>query len=182
MALAYSERFSRWITGRPGYGFSSAALSSCVSNHEVSSVYAALSGRLTPCGGIVPERSLRTTFSQTSGFEPTSSRLEVSSVSPAVLSFWLWQVTQYVSRIWRECNAPSCAVAECRTVDVGMSPSETAMTAIRPRTPLLRTKFTAAREAGKKPDLDKSHEKMPSNSFVFAQKWAKRRFLYGGSV
>jgi hypothetical protein len=55
----------------------------------------ASSGFGFPWGGIIPERSFRTTFSQTSASAPTLLKSIASSDSPAVLSVWLWQVTQY---------------------------------------------------------------------------------------
>src|SRR5579871_2148134 len=50
---------------------------------------------------MLPARSLRTTFSQVSGLVPMLARSSVSSVSPAVFNFWLWQVTQYLSSVAR---------------------------------------------------------------------------------
>src|SRR5712672_1154993 len=48
-----------------------------------------------------PARSLAITFSQTSALAPGFARSSVSSASPAVRSFWLWQVMQYLSRTAR---------------------------------------------------------------------------------
>src|SRR5579871_4947890 len=50
-----------------------------------------------PDVGMSPDCSLAITFSQTSGLAPGLVTSSVSSVSPAVRSFWLWQVTQYLS-------------------------------------------------------------------------------------
>ena len=46
---------------------------------------AAASGRGAPCGGIMPPRSLRTAFSQTSAWSPTCARLIFSNETPARL-------------------------------------------------------------------------------------------------
>ena len=47
-----------------------------------------------PAGGIAPVRSLRTTFSHAFAPALTCSTSILSSISPAVFSFSLWQVTQ----------------------------------------------------------------------------------------
>jgi len=52
------------------------------------------SGRFIPVGGIMPARSLRTTFSHASAFWGTFSTSILSSIRPAVFNFSLWQVTQ----------------------------------------------------------------------------------------
>ena len=57
---------------------------------------AGFSGRGRPTGGIVPARSFRTTFSQTSALlRRRSSRRRCRARGPPVFSRWLWQVTQY---------------------------------------------------------------------------------------
>src|SRR5665213_1491591 len=50
-----------------------------------------------PSGGMVPPWILRTTFSQVSAPSPTCATSSLSSINPPVFSFWLWQVTQYLS-------------------------------------------------------------------------------------
>src|SRR5579864_8687226 len=49
----------------------------------------------------MPARNLRTTFSQVSALSGMRARSSLSSISPPVFSFWLWQVTQYWSRTAR---------------------------------------------------------------------------------
>ena len=66
------------------------------------------SGRGIPDGGIIPARSFRTTFSPTCAWSPRRARSSLSSIRFAVLSFSLWQVTQYRSRSAR-CAATSGA-------------------------------------------------------------------------
>ena len=61
-ALRYSVRFSRWSTGRPGFGVAAASSSRCSSQATSPSCVAA-SGCGTPAGGMAPARSFRTTFS-----------------------------------------------------------------------------------------------------------------------
>jgi hypothetical protein len=80
---------------RPGLGFAAAARSSEVSRAAIKFAASAFSGRGLPAGGIAPERSLRITFSQISGFAEGLDMSALSSSRPAVLIVWLWQVTQY---------------------------------------------------------------------------------------
>src|SRR5437879_4398463 len=101
MAAVYSARFRRCTATRPGLGLAAAAASSAPSIADVIAVYVAASGRGRPGGGISCVRSLVATFSQISALLPTWSTSSASSVSPAVLSFVLWQVTQYLSSIAR---------------------------------------------------------------------------------
>ena len=79
---------------RPGFGFAAALLSSDVSNHESRARRSSIAGCGMLGGGIMPVRSLRTTFSQVSAPSPGLATSASSNVKPAVLSFWLWQVTQ----------------------------------------------------------------------------------------
>ena len=74
---AYSVRFRRRTRRRPGFGVAAAARSSAVSSDAASASYAASSGRGAPCGGIVRVRSLRTTLSQTSGFDTGRDGIEL---------------------------------------------------------------------------------------------------------
>ena len=69
-AFAYSARFRRCRIGAPGFGCAAASASSAASSAACTAWYVASSGRRTPCGGIERACSLRTTFSQSSGFEP----------------------------------------------------------------------------------------------------------------
>jgi hypothetical protein len=48
-----------------------------------------------PCGGIMPPRSLRTTFSQRLGVLGRVIDVQLVEHQPAILAFSLWQVTQY---------------------------------------------------------------------------------------
>ncbi len=70
-----------------------------------------------PAGGIEPLRSRRTTFSQVAAPSPTLVTSSVSSVRPAVFSFWLWQVTQYLSNTARA--GTSCAATAAGAVGAG---------------------------------------------------------------
>ena len=63
---AYSARFSRWNERRPGFGRSSAAASSFASSDAASASSVASGGRSLPAGGIIPARSFRMIFSETS--------------------------------------------------------------------------------------------------------------------
>ena len=54
----------------------------------------AASGRGRPAGGIEPARSRAITFSRLPDWYAAIAASTVSSASPAVLSRWLWQVTQ----------------------------------------------------------------------------------------
>ena len=56
--------------------------------------YVAASATRLSGGGIEPARNLAMTFSNTSAWAPGLVRSKVSSASPAVWSFWLWQVMQ----------------------------------------------------------------------------------------
>jgi hypothetical protein len=58
----------------------------------------AASARGIPGGGIEPARSFAITRSHVSGLALGRVASKLSSASPAVRSFWLWQVMQYVSR------------------------------------------------------------------------------------
>src|SRR6202020_2188968 len=97
IALAYSARFKRWSAGRPGLGWSAAALSIEPSSHDRNSSTAAFSGLGIPKGGMAPVRSFLTPFSQVSALSGTFDRSILSSVNPAIFVFELWQVTQYLS-------------------------------------------------------------------------------------
>ena len=67
MALRYSVPLRRRNAAlRPGSGSAAAARSSSVSRYATSRPDASPSGRGRPAGGIMPARSLPTTFSQTS--------------------------------------------------------------------------------------------------------------------
>src|SRR6185436_15725408 len=58
---------------------------------------AAFSGLGAPTGGIISARSFRITFSHTSALLEGRAKSAASNESPAVFSFWLWQVMQYLS-------------------------------------------------------------------------------------
>ena len=73
---------------------------------------AAFSGRGRPTGGIMPALSFRTTFSHVAACSPTFVRSTVSSARSPVRSFWLWQVTQYLSRTARGGNGAAADCAE----------------------------------------------------------------------
>ena len=97
-ALPYSNRFSRWSGGRPGFGRAAAAASSSASSPETKASRVSGAGRRRPGGGIAPLRSLRTTFSQVSAPAATAWTSARSSSRPAVRVRALWQTTQYSSR------------------------------------------------------------------------------------
>ena len=63
----------------------------------------AASGRGDPWGGIIPPRSFRTAFSQTSACSGTSDRLIFSNDTPDALTRSLWHVTRYLTMTadWR---------------------------------------------------------------------------------
>jgi hypothetical protein len=94
IALAYSARFRRCKGERPGFGLASAALSMDVSRNDTSASIFDCAGLGMPCGGIIPPRSLRSAFSQTSASSGTRLSSRFSSVRPAVFTRSLWQVTQ----------------------------------------------------------------------------------------
>ena len=96
IAFAYSVRLRRC---RPGGGRCGVAWrSSSLSSQPIRLSRVAGSGRGIPDGGIIPARSFRTTFSPTCAWSPRCARSSLSSSKFAVLSFSLWQVTQYRSR------------------------------------------------------------------------------------
>jgi hypothetical protein len=70
----------------PGIGPTAAARSSSVSSQDANPSEVCLSGRRTPAGGMAPERSFRTTFSQVSGAAATSATSTRSRAKPAVLA------------------------------------------------------------------------------------------------
>ena len=86
MALAYSARFSRWTSGRPGWGDARAARSSCDVSEPRSACLSASGGAGMPGGGIMPARTLRTTFSHVSLWAPTSDRSIFSRISPPLFA------------------------------------------------------------------------------------------------
>src|SRR4029079_726742 len=92
----YAVRSSvRGSGGEPALGFAAAARSSSVSRNAAVASYVFESGRGEPAGCIAVDRSLRTTFSQSSGLVLTCARSAGSITSPAVFILALWQVTQY---------------------------------------------------------------------------------------
>ena len=93
-ALAYSVRFSRCSAGAPGLGAAAAARSIVASTVAASPSSVARSGRGALAGGIMPVRTLRTTFSHTCGSCPACATVSPSSARPPVFSRVLWQVTQ----------------------------------------------------------------------------------------
>ena len=78
----------------PGFGFAVHARSMSASIQLAIDCAVASSGRGRPAGGIEPARSRAITRSQSSGLVCGDVTSAVSSVRPAVLSRWLWQVTQ----------------------------------------------------------------------------------------
>ena len=86
IALAYSARFSRCTSGRPGWGDASAARSSCEVSETSRACLSAAGGAGMPGGGIMPARTLRTTFSHVSPWAPTSDRSIFSRTSPPLLA------------------------------------------------------------------------------------------------
>ena len=67
IALVYSVRFKRRMTGRPAYGDFWAAASRSAIRPTVNASRVALPGRGIPAGGISPAVSFRATFSHRSG-------------------------------------------------------------------------------------------------------------------
>src|SRR5262249_40279983 len=120
IAFAYSMRFRRWSVGRPGSGCSAATRSRLSSRDAATLSASALSGRGRPAGGIAPVRIFRTPFSRPSARSPIRAGSNVSSISPAVFSRWLWQVTQYLSSTARGPPVPAASVAAagCRATAV----------------------------------------------------------------
>ena len=92
--LAYSVRFRRWSAGAPGSGCLTATRSSADSIEVVNVARAATLGFGAPSGGIMPVRSLRTTFSHTSACPSTFTGSRPSSARPPLLTRALWQLTQ----------------------------------------------------------------------------------------
>ena len=111
-ALLYSTRLSRCTVVRPGFGSAVAARSSSSSSQPATASYVAASGRRRPAGGIMPLRSLATTFSQASACAPTSSASsrsrEIGTV-PARSPLSLWQARQYCSSTGRTGGAWAAA-------------------------------------------------------------------------
>ena len=130
MAAAYSARLSRWSATRPGLGFAAAASSSERSSQDTNPSAAAWSGRGTPGGGIIPPRTLRTTFSHTSASPARCARSMVSNVRLAVFARWLWHVTQYWSRSARsgDLGAAAGAAACCERAANRFPPRSTQST------------------------------------------------------
>ena len=117
MALAYSTRFIRRATTRPGLGSAAATRSSAVSSEVAKASMVAASGRGRPSGGICPLRSLCTTFSSTSAFAATFPMSSWSSMRPAVCNRSLWQLTQYRSKSSREGGRATGAAASVHCDD-----------------------------------------------------------------
>src|SRR5215467_7180432 len=112
IALAYSRRFRRRITGRPAYGAARLAASRSLTIPAAKVFSDAASGAGIPGGGISPAFSLRITFSQRSGCAAGDDGPEFWSTRPAVLDFSLWQAVQYRSRnACRESEETVAAVA-----------------------------------------------------------------------
>jgi hypothetical protein len=109
IALVYSVRFSRCMPG--GIRFAEPLRSSSVSMKETIDSSTGAAGRGMPAGGIIPARSLRTTFSQVSAWSCILATSSLSSNSPAVCKRWLWQVTQYWSSSARAEAAEATGVA-----------------------------------------------------------------------
>ena len=96
-ALLYSTRLRRCTVVRPGFGSAAAARSSSSSSQPATVSYVAASGRGRPAGGIMPLRSLATTFSQDAAWAGTSAASSASSeigTRPARCSLSVWQVRQ----------------------------------------------------------------------------------------
>jgi hypothetical protein len=93
-ALPYSVRLRRWRDGAPGLGAANAARSIVFSTVAANASSVVRSGRGAPLGGIMPVRTLRTTFSQVcaSLYAPVTAR--ASSARPPARVRPLWQVSQ----------------------------------------------------------------------------------------
>ena len=98
MEFWYSVRLRRRnVSVRPGFGFAAAASSSDDVNHETMALRASADGCGMLGGGMVPVRSLRTTFSHVSAPSTTLATSIRSSLTPAVSRRSSWQVRQYWS-------------------------------------------------------------------------------------
>ena len=128
IAFPYSVRFRRCKAARPGFGFVAAARSIDVSRNDTNDSTSACGGRGRPCGGIIPPRSFRMTFSQVSAPSGIWARSILSSIRPAVLACWLWHITQYWSRSAR------CGEAVCWEAKRTDKNAAAAMPMDRPRT------------------------------------------------
>src|SRR5262245_60706208 len=116
MALAYSLRLRRCSAGMPGSGRREAARSRDDSSAAVNAAATEAGGFGAVRGGIMPVRSLRTTFSHTSILSSTLATFIVSSARDPALTRSLWQVAQYCFRkagsgvaAERAGGAPVCA-------------------------------------------------------------------------
>ena len=86
MALAYSVRFSRCSAGAPGLGpRPRGAIERRPPRRRRSRRASARSGRGAPLGGIMPVRTLRTTFSHVCGSRPACATSSLSSEQAAGL-------------------------------------------------------------------------------------------------
>ena len=94
-AATYSARFRRWNERRPGLRLSAALRSSVVSSAVASASRAGASSFFeAPRGGIIPVRSLRTTFSATSACASAFATSKLASDRPPDFERSLWQPTQ----------------------------------------------------------------------------------------
>src|SRR5262245_36800462 len=102
MASAYSVRFRRCRTYRPGLLFRASALSRAVIKDDRKLFSSAVPGVGEFRGGMAPTPSFLTTLSHTAASDPGSERFALSNASGApagIFAFSLWQVTQYLFTI-----------------------------------------------------------------------------------
>src|SRR6185436_5238201 len=107
IAFVYSVRFRRCRPGAGRYG--AASLSISLSSHAARSSRLSRSSVGPPsAGGIRPERSLRTTFSQVSACVAMESNGSASRFRPATCSAALWQSRQIplTTAAWRSPSLP----------------------------------------------------------------------------
>ena len=112
-ALAYSVRFRRCRTGRPGFGSAAAARSISRSSPSTNTASVASSGRGRRAGGISPARSFRITFSRVATCALGCAGSTSASERSPCRSRSLWHVTQYWSNSARVGTAGSSVVAVC---------------------------------------------------------------------
>ena len=101
IALAYSARFRRCRTGRPGLGRAAAVRSSEAASQPTMPSSDDWSGRGAPAGGMAPAPTFRMTFSQVAGSAAGRVRSAPCRLRPA--AFWrsLWHPAQYcVTSFW----------------------------------------------------------------------------------
>src|SRR5665213_1882380 len=112
IAFAYSARFKRCTTKRPGVTRPAHARSSDPASQPVKPTYSASLGRGMPGGGIARTLNFRRTLSQVPAWLNKSSKLATSKLigsSDGDALRLLWHATQYLSNIARYLTASAVA-------------------------------------------------------------------------